>query len=151
MSVERPRTRTAPSGVSVMGRPADGMLAWFLDGVAWRLEARGHPVRRQKGHDGASIPPDVRVVLNAVDPQRPQSFRRRSKDIFVVGVAELPERPADMLQAGYTLLVRSLSNAFIPIARNGGRPEAFFITMEQGFHEFDHAGDEEAFFGEVLE
>lgn len=134
-----------------MGRPADGTLAWFLDGVASRLAARGHPVVHQNGHDGAAVGRDVRVVLSAVDPGRPQGFRRRSKDIFVVGVAELPDRPQDMLQAGYSLLVRSLSNVFIPIAREGDRPDAYFITMEQGFHHFDHAGDEEAFFGEVLE
>ncbi|HET6381348.1 MAG TPA: class II aldolase/adducin family protein [candidate division Zixibacteria bacterium] len=143
--------RTAPSGVAVVGDVHDGMVRWFVEGVTERLERRGHPVYRPDGRDAQTIADDVRVILNAVDAANPQSFRRRSKDIFVVGLAELPDRPNDMLQAGYTLLVRSLSNVFIPMVRNGGVPEAHFITMEQGFHGFHHDGDDDAFFSEVVE
>ena len=144
-------TRSGPSGVTIVGGGLDGRTAWFLDGVARGLAERGYRVRRQDGRDAREIPPDVRVVLNAVDPADPQSFRRRSKDIFVVGVAELADRPDDMLQAGYSLLVRSLSNVFIPIARHEAETEAYFITMEQGFHRFAPRSDEVDFFTEVVD
>jgi ribulose-5-phosphate 4-epimerase/fuculose-1-phosphate aldolase len=126
-------------------------VSWFLDGVAERLERRGHPVHRPNGRDARHLPGDARVILNAIDPSAPSSFRRRSRDIFVVGLADLGAPPADMLQAGYSLLVRSLSNVFIPMVGNGGVPDAHFITMEQGYHRFSHAGDEAAFFDEVVD
>jgi ribulose-5-phosphate 4-epimerase/fuculose-1-phosphate aldolase len=137
--------------VAVVGDVNGGLVGWFLDGVTARLEARGHPIHRPDRRDAADIADEVRVILNAVSPADPHSFRRRSKDIFVVGLAELADSPSDMLQAGYTLLVRSLSNVFIPIVRNGGRPDAHFITMEQGFHRFVHEGDDGAFFDQVVE
>lgn len=144
------RLRSTPSGVAIVGRGTP-TVDWFLAGVAACLEARGYPVNLLGDRDASELPDDVRVVLNAVPAEAPQSFRRRSKDIFVVGVAELPEQPDDLLQAGYSLLVRSLSNVFIPIVRDGDRPDARFITMEQGFHAFEHAGDDDAFFGQVVE
>jgi ribulose-5-phosphate 4-epimerase/fuculose-1-phosphate aldolase len=145
------RPRSGPSGVTIVGDARHGLAGWYLDGVAAGLSGRGYQVRHQHGRDAAEIHDDVRVVLNAVDAAAPQSFRRRSSDIFVVGVAELPERPADMLQVGYTLLVRSLSNVFMPIAATDIGPEAYFITMEQGFHHFAARPDEDAFFGEVVD
>jgi hypothetical protein len=139
------------NGVSLIGDARSELLDWFVDGVAARLVERGHPVQRDGNGDTIHTDPDVRVVLNAVDAHAPRSFRRRSKDIFVVGTAELRDLPEDALKAGYTLLVRSLSNVFIPVVRNGSAPEAYFITMEQGFHKISHEGDEAAFFSEVVE
>ncbi|HEX6655263.1 MAG TPA: class II aldolase/adducin family protein, partial [Candidatus Limnocylindria bacterium] len=55
------------------------------------------------------------------------------------------------LQAGYTLLVRSLSNVFIPMVRDAQGTDAHFITMEQGFHRFEHVGDDGEFFDAVVE
>lgn len=143
--------RSTPSGVAIVGEATDGMVAWFLDGVAARLEARGHPVHRHLNRDALELDRDVRVILNPVPAHDPASFRRRSKDIFVVGLAELPQRPDDMLQAGYSLLVRSLSNVFIPMVRDAEGTDAHFITMEQGFHRFEHDGDDGAFFDAVVE
>lgn len=134
----------------MVGDADGGLVGWLIDGVLERLAARGHPIHRPDGRDADGIPDGIRVILNAVDARAPQSFRRRSKDIFVVGLAELPQRPADMLQAGYTLLVRSLSNVFIPMVRDHGTPDAHFITMEQGFHRFAHNGSDGAFFDEVV-
>ncbi|HEY7464111.1 MAG TPA: class II aldolase/adducin family protein [Candidatus Limnocylindria bacterium] len=144
-------SRSAPSGVAVAGEPDDGLVAWFLDGVTQRLEARGHPVHRHRNRDALELDSGVRVILNPVSAEAPTSFRRRSKDIFVVGLAELPQRPEDMLQAGYSLLVRSLSNVFIPMVRDRQGTDAHFITMEQGFHRFEHDGDDGAFFDAVVE
>jgi ribulose-5-phosphate 4-epimerase/fuculose-1-phosphate aldolase len=139
------------NGVSLIGEARTQLIDWFVEGVAARLAERGHPVQRDGHNDAALTDPSVRVIINAVDPAAPRSFRRRSQDIFVVGTAELPDAPEDMLKAGYTLLVRSLSNVFIPVVRNGEVPEAYFITMEQGFHRIEHNGDETAFFHEVVE
>jgi ribulose-5-phosphate 4-epimerase/fuculose-1-phosphate aldolase len=143
-------SRAQPSGVAVVGG-GGGLVDWFLDGVTQRLEARGHAVHRHATRDAIELDSDVRVILNAVRADSPDSFRRRSKDIFVVGLAELPQRPADMLQAGYSLLVRSLSNVFIPMVRDGQGTDAHFITMEQGFHRFEHIGDDGVFFDAVVE
>ena len=143
--------RGEPSGVAVVGDATGGLVGWFLDGVTQRLEARGHPVHRPSGRDAVAVDGDVRVILNAIPAGAPQSFRRRSRDIFVVGLAELEDRPDDMLQAGYSLLVRSLSNVFIPMVRDAEGIDAHFITMEQGFHRFVHDGDDGAFFDSVVE
>jgi ribulose-5-phosphate 4-epimerase/fuculose-1-phosphate aldolase len=148
-SVELRRAVQA-GGIAVVDGSRGLLTRWFLDGLSAVLAARGHPVQRERARD-VSIGPDVRVVINAMLPERPISFRRRSKEIFVVGVAELPDRPEEMLQAGYALLVRSLSNVFIPIARSESGPEAYFITMEQGFHRISHDQDDAAFFEQVVE
>jgi len=140
-----------PNGVAVVDGAGGALTAWFLDGVSAELSARGYPVQRDRERDATDIDPNVRVVLNAVDADEPHSFRRRSKEIFVVGVAELPDSPDDMLRAGYPLLVRSLSNVFVPIARNGGGPEAYLITMEQGFHRIAGEANDETFFARVVD
>jgi len=139
-----------PNGVAIVDGAGGTLMRWFLDGVAAELESRGYPVQHEDRRD-AAIDPHVRVVLHGVDASQPRSFRRRSQEIFVVGVAEVPDRPDDMLQAGYPLLVRSLSNVFIPIANNGHGPEAYMITMEQGFHAIAHERDDAAFFAHVVD
>jgi hypothetical protein len=136
--------------VTLTGQAGGRVIDWFVAGVTRRLRTLGHIVEdHSAGGDGMG--PRVRVVLNAVDAGAPRGFRRRSQDVFVVGVAELPERPDDVLAEGYSLLVRSLSNVFIPIVREGGEPVAYFITMEQGFHRFPSPGHENAFFADVIE
>jgi ribulose-5-phosphate 4-epimerase/fuculose-1-phosphate aldolase len=146
-----PAASERPYGGAVVDGAGGALTAWFLDGVSAELAARGYPVQRDRVRDATDIGPNVRVVLNAVDADAPHSFRRRSKEIFVIGVAELPDSPDDMLRAGYPLLVRSLSNVFVPIARNGGGPEAYLITMEQGFHRIAGEADDEAFFARVVD
>jgi ribulose-5-phosphate 4-epimerase/fuculose-1-phosphate aldolase len=138
------------AAVALTGQANGRVTEWFVDGVARRLQARGHGVDR-RGPSDDGMDGDVRVVLNAVDPAAPRGFRRRSQDIFVVGIAELAEPPGDVLAAGYSLLVRSLSNVFIPIVRTRDGSVAYFITMEQGFHRFPPMDDEDAFFTAVIE
>ena len=140
-----------PNGVAVVDGAGGALTEWFLDGVSAELASRGYPVQRDRLRDATDIDDNVRVVLNAVDADEPRSFRRRSKEIFVIGVAELPDKPDDMLRAGYPLLVRSLSNVFVPIARNGDGPEAYLITMEQGFHRIADEPDDDAFFARVVD
>jgi ribulose-5-phosphate 4-epimerase/fuculose-1-phosphate aldolase len=143
--------RVGPSGVAIVGHANSPMASWFLEGVSEHLERRGYSVHRPRGRDARHLPTDARVILNAIDPADPAPFRRRSRDIFVVGLAELTEPPDDLLRAGYSLLVRSLSNVFIPMVRDAGTPDAHFITMEQGFHRFAHGGDDADFFEQVVD
>jgi ribulose-5-phosphate 4-epimerase/fuculose-1-phosphate aldolase len=145
------RSSRRPNGVAVVDGAGGALTEWFLDGVSAELASRGYPVQRDRLRDATDIDDNVRVVLNAVDADEPRSFRRRSKEIFVIGVAELPDKPDDMLRAGYPLLVRSLSNVFVPIARNGEGPEAYLITMEQGFHRIADEPDDETFFARVVD
>lgn len=143
----------APSrvnGVAIVDGAGGALTRWFLEGIAAELTRRGYPVQRESRRD-AAIDQHVRVVIHAVDAERPRSFRRRSQEIFLVGVAEVPDRSDDMLQAGYPLLVRSLSNVFVPIANNGHGPEAHVITMEQGFHRVGRGQDDGSFFNEVVD
>src|SRR5437867_429697 len=145
------RSASRPNGVAVVDGAGGALTEWFLDGVSAELTARGYPVQRERQRDATDIDENVRVVLDAVDADEPRSFRRRSKQSFVSGVAELPDKPDDMLRAGYPLLVRSLSNVFLPIARNGGGPEAYLITMEQGFHRIADEPDDATFFARVVD
>jgi ribulose-5-phosphate 4-epimerase/fuculose-1-phosphate aldolase len=144
------RQAVEAGGIAVVDGSRGLLTRWFLDGLSSALAARGHPVQRERRRD-VRVDPGVRVVINAVEAEHPISFRRRSKEIFVVGVAEVPALPDEMLAAGYSLLVRTLSNVFIPIARGERGPEAYFITMEQGFHRISHDHDDAAFFQAVVE
>lgn len=144
------RSAVEAGGIAVVDGSRGLLTRWFLDGLSSALATRGHPVQRERQRD-VRVDPGVRVVINAVDAERPVSFRRRSKEIFVVGVAEVPARADEMLATGYSLLVRTLSNVFIPIARGEGGPEAYFITMEQGFHRISHDHDDDLFFQAVVE
>jgi Class II Aldolase and Adducin N-terminal domain len=140
------------NGVAIIGQVTGDLADWFVAQTAARLEASGRPVRRHlSGTHGDGVGPGVRVILNAVDVEAPKGFRRRAQDVFVVGIGQLPAMPESMLQVAYTLLVRSLSNVFITLVRGPEGPEAYVVTMEQGFHPIRHTGDDDAFFGSVVE
>lgn len=144
------RQAVQAGGIAVVDGSRGLLTRWFLDGLSSALAKRGHPVQRERRRD-VRVDPGVRVVINAVEAEHPVSFRRRSKEIFVVGVAEVPVHADEMLAAGYSLLVRTLSNVFIPIARDERGTDAYFITMEQGFHRISHDHDDAAFFQAVVE
>lgn len=72
-------------------------------------------------------PEDAALVLHVIDPERPRTFRRRSRQTYVAGICELPE--AD-LAGTYPLLVRSLSNIVLACTPEG----VSFTTMERGFY-----------------
>jgi hypothetical protein len=94
------------------------------------------------------------IVLHPVDIDAPRSFRRKNQAVFVVGVGEADQAPADLLRTGYPLLLRTLGNIFILVTRrgaNGGGPVAYFFTLEQGTYAIAHQGEDEAFFASVIE
>jgi ribulose-5-phosphate 4-epimerase/fuculose-1-phosphate aldolase len=114
----------------------DSTTMWFIRG----LESAG-----LRSDDG-------RVVFHGVDPRRPRPYRRRSRAVFVVGIAALEAPPADVLRTGYPLLVRSLSNIMILLMPGrGGRLQACFVTLERGYYTLGHGGDDAAFFAAVAE
>lgn len=102
---------------------------------------------------GATTDKPFGLVLYPIDVGAPRSYRRRSRAIFVAGVAELGYRPEDVLKAGYPLLARSLSNVLILLAGDAesARPEVHFVTPEQGYYTVRHAGSDEVFLDTVAD
>ena len=96
----------------------------------------------------AEPPPKVRVVFNLIDPQRPKAYRRKAQATFVVSLAELSERPADVLKAGYPMLVRSMSNLLVLFIPDGGGMRTHFITPEQGHYQLAGPIDEDGYLDE---
>ncbi len=121
---------------------------WFLAGLKQAMADKGHPVvdSSAAGESEAS-----RIVINSIHPERPKSYRRRSRSIFVVGLAALDGLPEDILREGYTLLVRSMSNVFMLVLEDEEGFAVYFITMERGFYSVRHTGDDAAFFDAVTE
>jgi ribulose-5-phosphate 4-epimerase/fuculose-1-phosphate aldolase len=125
------------------GRPTGRRLAWFLNGIGGVLAESGWLPRDVAG-------PDTQVVLHVLDLARPRPYRRKRAPTFVVAVASLPERPADLLRTGYPLLVRGLANLAVLVS-DDGRPAAHFVTLEQGTATVEHRGDDHAFFAAIYE
>ncbi len=131
------------STFACLGAQSTPTLRWFVDGLARRLLQGGHTHLEE---------PDAntRLLLNITDPSRPRPFRRRAQATFVATIVEWPHRPSDVLATGYPVLVRSLSNLVVLLARSEMGPIAHFITPEQGCYSVLHDGhDEPAFFDEV--
>src|SRR4051794_10909634 len=84
------------------------------------------------------------IVLHVVDAEKPRSFRRKNRAIFVVGIGEAERYPEEPLKTGYPMLLRTLANLFIMVVREGkqGGPAVYFFTLEQGFYALDYNGDD---------
>lgn len=126
------------------------LLGWFVDNVRQLLVSRGCVVVGERAADGR----DEGIALHPVDPEAPRPYRRKSRAIFVVGMAEVERTPADVLRTGYPLLVRSLSNVFILLAPEDGhdaRPQAYFVTLEQGYYTVPFQTDERSFLEAVVD
>lgn len=103
------------------------------------LEKMATGVRRifeRREHEYVANPEDsgLRLVFNFVDLERPRPYRRKAKAVFVVSVAVTDQRPENVLKQAYPLLVRSLSNLFIYLVRDGDRVHTYFVTLEQGYY-----------------
>ncbi len=117
-------------------------VAWLVDGLTGVLTAAGYEPRDEPG-------PDVQVVLHSVDARAPRPYRRRNAPTFVVAIVAVPEPVADVLRAGYPVLVQALANLAILVSEN--RAAAHFVTLEQGTYTVEHDGDDAVFFAAVLE
>ena len=122
--------------------PASPQMARILQGLKRKLEQKGHEFR-ESPDDG------VGFVMHVVDANKPKSFRRRSQAVFVLGVTEVPQRPRDVLSAGYPILIRSLSNLLLYLVNDGEKVEPYFVTLEQGAYSVDATLPEEQFFEEL--
>jgi ribulose-5-phosphate 4-epimerase/fuculose-1-phosphate aldolase len=126
------------------------LVAWFTDGLRATMLAQGlHLVEEGSAAERAG---ESGVVLHPFDSAAPRSYRRRSRAVFVVGVGEAEAAPEEPLKTGYPLLLYSLANLFILVARTGkrGSPEAYFFTLEQGSYAIPWEGDDDAFFAAVV-
>ncbi|PSR32035.1 MAG: ribulose phosphate epimerase [Sulfobacillus benefaciens] len=83
------------------------------------------------GHEVSATVDAVQLVFHVVNPHRPRPFRRQSKAVFVVGIAEGVPLADSPLTSTYPVLLRSLSNLLI----YGGadpQPWAYLVTPELG-------------------
>jgi ribulose-5-phosphate 4-epimerase/fuculose-1-phosphate aldolase len=128
------------------GRPKTERQRWFWDGLSAEMSRRGFQYLPDEVDD-------IRLVINFADLHDPQPFRRKAQGIFVATIVEDDSEPADILRAGYPVLVRALSNLAIYLVVQGERADAHFLTLEQGHYVITHeAGTpDELFFEDVYE
>jgi ribulose-5-phosphate 4-epimerase/fuculose-1-phosphate aldolase len=127
---------------------------WFVTDLERVMAARDYDVYDAANGSTSEAGPTSGIVFNRTSFRKPQSFRRRSKSVFVVGVAEAESRPDDILTTGYHLLVRSLSNLFIllvPHSEESRTVEAHFITPERGHYVISNQDGDAAFLDAVTE
>jgi ribulose-5-phosphate 4-epimerase/fuculose-1-phosphate aldolase len=108
---------------ALTGDAASPSFAEFLDELAAALERAGFD---RAGHD-----PTADLVVNAIDPEDPKPFRRRSRGTFVAAIHERETMPTDVLKANYPLLVRALANIVLSYVPGEG---VWFVTMERGHY-----------------
>ena len=128
------------------GQPRTDRQRWFWDGLSAEMTRRGYVFRPGEVDD-------IRLVINFTDLVDPQPFRRKAQGIFVATIVEDRQEPADILRAGYPVLVRALSNLGIYLVALNERTDAHFVTMEQGHYIVSHMADDDdaRFFTEVYE
>lgn len=141
-----PETTLIPDQEKAAGQR---MLRWYITGLQQAMKEHGHDVVDSAVDEANN---DTRIVLHGVDAEQPRSYRRRSRAIFVVGAGALNSTPDDILKSAYTLLARSLSNVFTLLVHDEHDGiTVYFITMERGFYDVRHEGDDQAFFEAVAE
>lgn len=126
------------------------LLGWFSEHLRTAMIAHGHHLVEEGSAEERAG--EAGVVLHSVDTEAPHSYRRRSRAVFVVALGEADAAPEHQLKTGYPLLLRTLANLFVLIARHGkqGSPEAYFFTLEQGSYAIPHEGDDDAFFNAIV-
>ena len=136
----------------LVGSTSSGpMTQWVMQGLRETLAQAAIELRQETPGDEHEN--ETGVVLHVVEPAAPRAYRRRSRAVFVVGVAELASTPDDVLRTGYPILIRSLSNLLVLLVRDGAAPRdvrAWFVTLEQGCYSVAHAGDDHAFFSAII-
>ena len=81
------------------------------------------------GFTAATGDDEPKLVLNAVDPERPRPFRRKSRGTFVAALRLRETAPPDPLRDGYPVLVRALANIALTYVPGDG---VWFTTLERG-------------------
>jgi ribulose-5-phosphate 4-epimerase/fuculose-1-phosphate aldolase len=137
------RASVDPRSFALYGDEGTPRMRWFADGLRRLMLERGY-------HELPEPGPEVQVVLNRIDPEKPRPYRRKSAPTFVVALADVDDPPDDVLRAGYPLLVRALANLTVMVSDDGS-PSAHFVTLEQGRYLVRHSGEDDKFFAEVFE
>ena len=93
---------------------------------------------KQRGHTVAPVEDKVKFVLNLVNMDALEAFKRKSQAEFVVSLAVLNKKVEDLRSVCYTALVKTLSNLFLCfVPSEGGRAgEIYLITPEVGFYHY---------------
>jgi hypothetical protein len=132
---------------SFAGQHDDERFHWVRDGIRKVMEANGHAF--------VEDPDQASLVVNFFPRESPRSFRRRAQAVFVVSVTEIEGGDQTIREAiprGYPLLVRSLSNLLIGLTGpEEAKPDAHFITPEQGHYKVVGRADQEDFFRRVYQ
>lgn len=91
-----------------------------------------------KGHCLCQSDEIVNCVLNLTSIGSPKAYRRKAPHELVVSVVTTNGNVSDLRSAGYTTLVKTLSNLMICIekGKNGNVPEIYFLTPEVGFYHY---------------
>lgn len=138
-------TEAVPQDFTLLGDYRSDTLRWFGEGLKQEMLRNGHAFSE-------TPMPDIHVVLNFIDPETPQPYRRKAQATFVVAIVELNDYPEDFVRAGYPYLVRALANVGILLTHGSNGVEAHFVTMEQGHYPVHlEEGKDEAFFHEIYE
>ncbi|MBX5445756.1 class II aldolase/adducin family protein [Sphaerobacter sp.] len=137
--------QAAAQDFSLIGELRTETQRWFAEGLKRELLRRGHTYHEKPV-------PDIRLVLNVVDPDNPQPYRRKAQATFVTAIVDLDYYPEDFIRTGYPYLVRALSNLGILLARGENGLEAHFLTMEQGHYVVTYTpGEDDEFFARIYD
>ncbi len=116
-----------------------------------RMMRRGlQDVMDAHAHECVTQSDEAELVFHVVDADRPRPFRRQSKAVFVVGVAEVSPPSEPPLNHAYPLLLRSLSNLLV---YGGPDPErwAYLVTPELGCYPAETTEDPDQWFRTIYE
>lgn len=128
---------------TVIGELRTPTLQWFASGLKQQLTSTGHVFTEHPV-------PDIRLVLNMVDRDNPQPYRRKAQATFATAIVELDQEPENYLRTGYPYLVRALANLAILLVHGSDGIEAHFMTLEQGHYVVRYQdGLDDQFFSQI--
>jgi len=87
-------------------------------------------------HETVHIKDELNFVMNVTDIQAPKSYKRKHQQEMVITIVLLDEQVADIKNACFAALVRSLSNMVLavhPAERDIKNSDVYYITPEAGF------------------
>lgn len=117
------------------------VLEEFAMGIQREMETNGFQFNSE---------PDAedQLVLNFVDIENPQHFRRKGKGTFVVSITENNQTVDSVFHTGYPALIRSLGNFMIYLDQ---KQDTHFITLERGCYSVPKETNEKAYFQNVFD
>ncbi|MCU1430251.1 MAG: class aldolase/adducin family protein [Actinomycetia bacterium] len=136
--------RDARRTIARSDRPADPLLARFVDGLERALVHAGYASLPEPGAD-------VNVVLHPVDVAKPRPYRRKAAPTFVIAIGALPRPTDDPLRTGYPILVRALANLCVLVSSTSDGLAVQFVTLEQGRYTVGPGLSDDELFAQVAQ